>query len=294
MDQNIERHTKRYSKTSRKASMPDPMNEMALIESLKLMFNIVHFYTHLCDQFSKSITPILKMLHRTKISSPALQPPVNYMINALTNLDLEDKKTYQFGQPPIFPKFDQSVNAQSFINILEQAITDYKELELDTAVAPLVALIRKVYEMAPESVKRNMEGALLPHEDERNKPLGKSDTLPSKLLRLSTSPNTPNLRTSIQAMMFELSGKDANQFVRNVGYGFAAGFLMSNGMSIPANATEAFSNGSSGVHASSDGTVPINPITGQRLDREPEVEEPAMTDEEKEREAERLFVLFDR
>ncbi len=38
----------------------------------------------------------------------------------------------------------------------------------------------------------------------------------------------------------------------------------------------------------------INPITGQRRDMEPEDELPEMTDEEKEREAERLFVLFER
>jgi hypothetical protein len=40
--------------------------------------------------------------------------------------------------------------------------------------------------------------------------------------------------------------------------------------------------------------IPVNPITGQRLDAEqPSAQEP-MTEEEKEREAERLFVLFER
>lgn len=38
----------------------------------------------------------------------------------------------------------------------------------------------------------------------------------------------------------------------------------------------------------------INPITGQRKDMEPVDKGPEMTDEEKEREAERLFVLFER
>lgn len=38
----------------------------------------------------------------------------------------------------------------------------------------------------------------------------------------------------------------------------------------------------------------INPVTGQRRDMEPEGEEAEMTEEEKEREAERLFVLFER
>lgn len=38
----------------------------------------------------------------------------------------------------------------------------------------------------------------------------------------------------------------------------------------------------------------VNPITGQRLDMEPKLHVPEMTHEEKEREAERLFVLFER
>jgi hypothetical protein len=41
---------------------------------------------------------------------------------------------------------------------------------------------------------------------------------------------------------------------------------------------------------------PINPITGQTLDSEPPAGDPfaGMSQEEKEREAERLFVLFER
>lgn len=38
----------------------------------------------------------------------------------------------------------------------------------------------------------------------------------------------------------------------------------------------------------------MNPITGQRRDRETGVEAVEMSEEEKEREAERLFVLFER
>jgi hypothetical protein len=45
---------------------------------------------------------------------------------------------------------------------------------------------------------------------------------------------------------------------------------------------------------SGDEGIPINPITGQRLDKEEQVQMEPMTQEEKEREAERLFVLFER
>ena len=101
--------------------------------------------------------------------------------------------------------------------------------------------------------------------------------------------------------MFELSDKDATSFVRNVGYGFASGFLMTHDLPIPANAAEGWSTGQNGEQAEDiaekvtnvDGNE-INPVTGQRRDMEPVDMGPEMTDEEKEREAERLFVLFER
>jgi Guanine nucleotide exchange factor synembryn len=281
----LARHAQRYSSCGRKLPLPSPMNDMALTETCKLIFNIVHFYPDLSETFSKAIPSLLKILHKTKIPSPPLQQPVGALINALLNLDLSDGKKKGLGYSALFPKIEPKGNAEHLINILDAAISSYPEGELDQAAAPVVTLVRKVYEVAPDNVKKFMEWLLLPTDAERNKPLGKSDTLSARLLRLSTSAMTPNLRTSISAMMFELSGSDSNKFVRNVGYGFAAGFLMSQNMPIPENANEAFSNG--------DG-ADINPITGQRRDKEPEDTGPKMTDEEKEREAERLFVLFER
>jgi len=73
--------------------------------------------------------------------------------------------------------------------------------------------------------------------------------------------------------------------VKNVGYGYAAGYLMTHKIPIPENAQQS---------SSTEGEVPVNPVTGQRLDKEPDVEMPEMTQEEKEREAERLYVLFER
>lgn len=50
--------------------------------------------------------------------------------------------------------------------------------------------------------------------------------------------------------------------------------------------------GASGAPAMTTDGVPINPITGVAQKQEPAA--PEMSDEEKEREAEKLFVLFDR
>jgi hypothetical protein len=267
------------------------MELMALSETLKLLFNILHFHPDLSEHFSKSIPNIFKMLVRRGIPQPPLTAPTNFLINALLNLDLEDTKGQQrssFGQNAVFPSIDQNCNVEHLVNILDKAVTAYPEAELDNTIAPVLTLLRRIYEFAPESVKKHMEHAILPTPEERDKPLGKSNTLSSRLLNLSTSALTPNLRGSISSMLFELSGKDASKFVQNVGYGYASGFLMSNNIAMPEDAMQAHAT------AQAERGILVNPITGQRLDREEVVESEPMTQEEKEREAERLFVLFER
>ena len=265
---------------------------MALSETLKLIFNITHFHPDCSDVFSTSIPDILKILYRRKVPKPALQAPTNYLINALINLDLENKKTTIFTTNPLFPEVEPKCNAEHLINILDHAINDYREAELDQLASPLVALIRKVFEIAPDGVQRSMQSLLLPSDEERNKPLGRSNTLSSRLLNLSTSPLAPSLRESLSSLFFELSGKDATTFVQNVGYGFASGFLMSHNVPVPETALDAFSAG--GKSGTDKQGKPVNVFTGQHVEDEEPVEEVPMTDAEKEREAERLFVLFER
>jgi hypothetical protein len=254
---------------------------------LKLIFNITHFIPHRASTFSKSIPNILKILCRRAIQDPPLQSPTPYLINALLNLDLEGSKSGF--NPPLFPKIDPKCNAERLIDILDKASTSYPEVEIDQLGAPLVTLLRKVYELAPEVAKNYMQSRMLPSEEDRKKPLGRSDSLSSRLLNFSSSPMMTTLRESVSSLLFELSEKDATQFVENVGYGFASGFLMTHNLPVPENAMEAFSSeGDNGKGKR------INPITGQLLDSEEGIGTSEMTEEEKEREAEKLFVLFER
>ncbi|EEQ29821.1 conserved hypothetical protein [Microsporum canis CBS 113480] len=265
------------------------IDELALSETLKLMFNITNYYPHHTTTFSPSIPHILKILSLIEIPTPPLQAPVNYLINSLLNLDLAAEKSKPFSTNPLFPKFDQNCNVDKLINILDQAVAMHKPSHLETLVVPLLTLLRKIYSFAPEGPRKYMEWLLLPEDNDHDLPIGQSNTLSSRLLRLSTSPVAPSLRDGISALMFELSGSHANDFVRNVGYGFAAGFLMSHDMAIPESAKEAYSSKGTKEFDSA-----VNPITGQRFDAEPVDDGPEMTEEEKEREAERLFVLFER
>jgi hypothetical protein len=291
--QNIARHAKQYSK-NRGKNTTSLQDDMALSETLKLIFNITHFYPDRSNVFSQSIPDILKILYRRKVPKPALQEPINYLINALINLDLENEKTKTttFTTNPLFPKKEPKCNAEHMIDILDHAVNDYPDTQLDQLASPLVALIRKVFEIAPEGVQRYMQGLVLPSDEERNRPLGQSKTLSSRLLNLSTSPMVPSLRESLSSLFFEFSGKDATNFVQNIGYGFASGFLLSHNLPIPETALDTFSAG--GGPGTDKQGKPINIFTGQHVEDEEPIEEVNMTDAEKGREAERLFVLFER
>jgi len=72
-----------------------------------------------------------------------------------------------------------------------------------------------------------------------------------------------------------------------LGYGNVAGFLFQKGITNP----PANSPTSSSATLMTSSGAPINPITGTVDDRETL---PQLTDEEKESEAEKLFVLFNR
>ncbi|RHZ44686.1 hypothetical protein Glove_712g20 [Diversispora epigaea] len=96
-----------------------------------------------------------------------------------------------------------------------------------------------------------------------------------------TSVMLPHLKDSVSELLFVLCDQDANLFIHHVGYGNGAGFLMSRNIMIQPSKHNDHSE------------KPINPITGQYVENEsPSLVN--MTDEEKEREAEKLFVLFER
>lgn len=269
-----------------------------LTETLKLLYNLTSFYPGRIQAFTLTISPILELLGKIPLQRPVLQSPVTQLINALLNLDLSAKwlqPPQETEMSPFFPAEDSNKNINRLASILTLAIRDSKEEDLEITVVPLVTLLRRIFELAPISVKSHMQRSLLPSNEERAQPLGKSDTLASCLLGLSTSPVAPKLREGISSLLFELSNKDATTFVRNVGYGFAAGFLMTHNFPVPENTLKGngVSDDPGRMVTSVDGKE-INPITGQRRDMEPKDPGPEMTDEEKEREAEKLFVLFER
>ena len=263
------------------------------------------------------------MLNNVPIPSPPLQPPVLSLINSLVHLDLKSKKTQDSTPNPLFAQFDSDINVDRFARILDLALRTYNDEDMDKYGSPLVQVLLQIAECAPPGPKAHLRALLLPSNQDRDRVLGSGDSLPARLLRLSTAPIAFHLRELVPALLFELSDRDAKQFVRNVGYGFAAGFLLSKGVQLPSSPLEAWgtgdmdgdnadrsrvwskmeeseidneAEGGNGENSTKAGTesFEVNPITGQRRDMEPKLHMPEMTDKENEREAERLFVLFER
>ncbi|KAF7561945.1 hypothetical protein G7046_g2190 [Stylonectria norvegica] len=273
---NLARHAKQLSSTSK--SRAEPMQDMALVETLKLMFNVTHHCPSRVSDFDAAVAPLVSLLWKQDISaSRPLDPPFGQLINALLNLELDS----ECSRAALYPENDANKVSSRLIELLDPAMKVYADEDLNAVVTPLVSVLRKVYEYAPESTKEHIRSLLLPTAEDREEVLGKGERLPARLLQNSTNPIATALREAISHLLFDMSDRDAAKFVENVGYGFASGFLYQNKVPMP--------NAAKGVFDSNNGQKAINPITGQYFDAEKPVEEPEMTQEEKEREAERLF-----
>ncbi len=268
------------------------IDDLALHEILKLIFTIIHFIPSQASAFCTSIPPLLVLVDHASKQSAQPQPLHRDVINALMNAGLTQDATLPLANAGFFfPASDPCCHVKVLLRLLQGAIAHYPEAELDQHIIPLLTLVRGLHEGAPPSVRTYMRSVLLPADDERHVPVGKSDSFASALLRFSGSALAPRSRDTIMALLFELSDRNADALVRNIGYGHAAGFLLKQGLPVsaaPAQGLAADGVQDAGLHGL------INPCTGQRLDAEAPDLAPPMTEEEKEREAERLFVLFER
>ncbi|KAK4153272.1 guanine nucleotide exchange factor synembryn-like protein [Chaetomidium leptoderma] len=328
--QNLSRHATRFSTQSATTDNANPMEEMALAETLKLLFNVTNFAKDHTSSFDGALPHITSILcaHALPQTKTPLDPPFSLLINALLNLNL----TTPTAQSALYPSTEPTRVANRLLQLLDLSMKSYTDAALDPSVAPLICVLSVIYEHAPtpphppkddddsssdsanndnnnnnnpDMIRTTIRTKLLPTEQDRKTVLGRTDTLPSRLLRNWTNPLAPQFRSAVAHLYFDLSGRDAVRFIENVGYGYASGFLFENNIAVPAEAVEgggASGSGSataaewSGAAASASATRgrAVNPITGQFLDEERFADLPEMTMEEKEREAERLFVLFER
>ncbi|AEO53296.1 guanine nucleotide exchange factor synembryn-like protein [Thermothelomyces thermophilus ATCC 42464] len=306
--QNLARHAERFSKKKSTTAAAEPMTEMALAETLKLLFNVTNFAKKHVNSFDGALAPVASILcaHPFPQTKTPLDPPFSLLINTLINLDL----TTPAAQAALYPPADPTKVANRLLELLDLAMKSYADSQLDQDVSPLICALSEYYKNAPKKedakgtaptdpVRVRVRAALLPTDEDRKLVLGKADTLPSRLLRNWTNPLAPQFRSAVAHLYFDLSGRDPVQFVENVGYGYASGFLFENKINVPEEAMrqqqqEQEQQGGKSAAGSTGIRRDVNPITGQFLDEEKFPDLPEMTKEEKEREAERLFVLFER
>lgn len=304
---NLARHADRFSKGKSTTATAEPMTEMALAETLKLLFNVTNFAKKHVSSFDGALSPVASILcaHPFPQTKTPLEPPFSLLINTLINLDL----TSTVAKAALYPPDDPTKVANRLLDLLDLAMKSYSDSQLDQDVSPLVCALSEFYKNAPKKgdakptaptdpVRVRVRAALLPTDEDRKLVLGKAETLPSRLLRNWTNALAPQFRSAVAHLYFDLSGRDPVQFVENVGYGYASGFLFENKINVPEEVMrqqeEEEKKGGKSASSSTGIRRDVNPITGQFLDEEKFPDLPEMTKEEKEREAERLFVLFER
>ncbi|KAK9475539.1 guanine nucleotide exchange factor, partial [Dipodascopsis tothii] len=254
--------------------------EGAFMETCKVAFNLLHFFPDTTAQMIRSV-PCSGILMTLPLSI-SHKSSTSYVINILLCFNCTEK----------------SVTGLSSlaIDILEVTLSNLEttmsqSVFHESTLVPLFSLLENLYTSGDQQVKEFFHSRILATDGDRELPIGKAPGTLGQLLRATNSPNYLQLRDAIYCLLWTISNENTSVFVENIGLGYASGFLVRNGLPMPSDAASATSYASTGV----------NPVTGQKAAAEqrdfnksksPELAD--MTDEEKEREAERLFVLFER
>lgn len=265
----------------------------AFCELLKLLYNVTIFLPVVSYKIEilKSATDFVGLERAMLATIRVLQAKklldviqvIPHCVNLLTLLPL---KPVNFE-----PK---SLNVSLLIALLEEYIdclldqVPWYGIEVnDGLLAPLLTVISRVRDLVDEGqIQAQLHEALIVQDTERSLPLGRSGSLASKVLRVLNS-SSQNIRDCIGTLLYQISDSSPQKFIENIGYGFAVGFLTTHGLAIPPSQIPCSHNG-----------IDINPITGQHSTDEAaaraQQELTDMSEEEKEKEAEKLFVLFQR
>jgi len=230
------------------------------------------------------ITPSLRSIwfstknsagRRSLSRSPSPSPPSVHVIQRALDL-LEVSFSHYF--PGDIDPDNQEVR--------ERCRQEAGDMTLDDLLTPLLVLISKLC-IADEISRAHVRQWLVPENLDRSAALEARSDLLGRCLRLLGSVHHSRLKDAVGEMLFAMSDSNASTLSTLVGYGNVAGFLFHKGI-LNAPAADA---SASNVGLTTSSGAPINPITGTTF--EPPAP-PEMSDEEREREMEKLFVLFDR
>jgi len=245
----------------------------------------------IAKKYERFIPLIVEYFVKSDMPNPPLSPPYTHAIHALMNFPVKGFES------KFFPDGDYSI-IDVLSNILEVTIKQsnishsmenddsvlINGAPADSVLPPLIILMTNLVEDNTEA-RSKLKERILPSDFDRSKPLNVGESIRACLIRLMTNTLLGNSRETISTLLYTLCDSNANKFVNQVGYGNAIGYLVNHQLMGELNNT---------VDENAPKDKNINPITGQIESEEKEDPFKNMTDEEKEREAERLFVLFDR
>ena len=272
--------------TARHASTGETEPTLACTATLQLILVLATKHEAQAHDLFASLNPILKMFDRAPIHNPPLEPPMSLLIDCLATLVSHDDALAIITDKSCWPPF----NEDKLVDVLSLAMQAYQHEVLETRITPLTSLLFKIARSAPAETKERLRARLLPSDQDRTQVLGRGDSLPHRLVRISTEAVLPVFKKLMAHLLLELSDGDPKRLVDNVGFGCGVGLLHVLGLPAPPDDDSNTGQSAGGDHH----PWQINPVTGQRRDMETGPGLAEMTDEEKEREAERLFVLFER
>ncbi|BFZ53015.1 hypothetical protein PYCC9005_000038 [Savitreella phatthalungensis] len=259
------------------AASGDWQSSSVTAELLKLLYNLSVYIPTLTRQVidAEAVARLTLLLESSRQSQSAAI--CSHVINLMSNLP-DNQMAF--------------IRHEVLLSILEISLDDCEQPGgklVGDQLAPLLTLLEKIHNAGLPSARDAICSRLLVPMDKRLRPLGLSTSVGDRLLAICSGSASSVLREAVLDLLYALSDSDAEQFVRNVGYGHAIGFLMQHGLTISQESLENLQI--------NDG---VNAITGQslamqRAEKGPSAtEHEQMTEEDQEREAERLFVLFQR
>ncbi|KAF8746002.1 hypothetical protein AX14_004290 [Amanita brunnescens Koide BX004] len=212
------------------------------------------------------------------VLSPKPSSPGSHIDIAQRGMDLLDVSFSHF--------FPGAVEADD-PSVRERARKESPDNSLDDLMSPLVVLIARLC-VADENTRIRIRQWIVPDDLDRSTPLEERSDVLGRCLRLLASVYHPRLKDSVGEMLYAMADSNATTLSALVGYGNVAGYLFNKGILHAPPPNTSTTNPSL---TTSSGQA-INPITGTT--EKPKPDAPEMTEEEKEREMEKLFVLFDR
>lgn len=284
---------------SRDAVFATDMERLAFVECMKFTFNLLHHYPLAVDYVQGYTARALVQIFYT-LDPRAEHDLCQHISNCLLCLPVsawlcEGDSALVLGR------------ILSFIEIMVDPVNE--QLREDRILAPPLSLLHCIVsalfsqheqqQQQQQQQRGDWAGLqtlcrerILPSESDRERVLGTTDSLSSYLLRITIDPVLRTTRNIIFDIFWKLSHESPDEFVANFGLGYASSFLASHGIAFPESV-----NTTTATAASPAQTAPaVNPVTGQYLQYEQRPPDPVdeMSEEEKERDAERMFVLFER